>query len=167
MNVKQILILTAVFAFFAFTFTSCSAVEEETAMIPVEKSNQVPEFAEGRDLVFPVGVGDEEAIVYLQNATEELILKLEDNFKVGSYLVYINMHEEVAATMSEGSHLSDLDLTKILSPEQLIEFERYTPSDFSGHERCCTTTTAYCYAKICCHGNCKTRYGMCEGVKDK
>jgi len=160
---RNFIVLSFVVAMSASLITSCNFTNEDATENQV---HNVPEFVNGKAIVLPIGIEEEaEMIAYLEDVTEELVVKLEENHKTASYLLEIGQFEEARKNMKDGMHFSDLDLNLFLTPNQLIEFDRYTPATEAGDERWCGTSTGWCYITTCCGDGgypiCWTTWGIC------
>jgi len=113
----QIIVICMLTGFlFTTTFTSCS----KTDIVESSELTIQDELVNGEQLVLPVGYEEEsDALAYINNATSEQLAKMEENYRVSSYLILNWKYGEVVSTLSDNQHISDVDLTPFLDLQQL------------------------------------------------
>jgi len=79
-------------------------------------------------LLMPHGfetLSEEKQVEYLENLTEEDHARLAENHRVGSYLQLIGKYWELYDSMEEGQLVLDIDLSRILSDEEVAALSNY------------------------------------------
>jgi len=113
--------LLAVLAVSVF-LTSC----EQTEII--DRMEEQVSDAHNKLLLMPHGfetLNEEKQVEYLENLTEEDHAKLAENHRVGSYLRLIGKYWELYDRMEEGQLVSEIDLNRILSDEEVVALQNY------------------------------------------
>ncbi len=124
----------------ALVMTSC---EQQTLITELEETATI----ERHYFAPPIGFDNKaeaEMNAYFENLTAEETAKLEDSYKVSSYLQSIDKLERVKASMAEGTYYVEVDLSRFLTATQLevlTTYEVTTESD----ARCGNWSRWACY----------------------
>jgi len=124
----------------------------------VETKETETEINKSSKLLLPFGVNENEklAINYLKNATELQINTWKKNAEISERLSSICKLNEIKATLAIGENISELDLEKILSGE---EINKMNWENIEIKSRGCSTVYSYGHYRLkkCCsppHGDC-------------
>jgi len=155
-NFKLISILfnsLALFMMIGILFTACQKIDK-MENTPTEESVEFPEYLNGKYIVLPVGYEEEaDQIVYLQNASNKLIDKLVENYRIAQFLHQQNMYWTVYNEMVKDEHFADLDLALFLNEKQLVKLSEFKATESNIVERgSCYTVSHWwpCYTERCC-----------------
>lgn len=127
-----------------------SCEQEELPSDEIVTSQEENELLINQPLILPYGYeGAEVAAEYISNASDEEIQKMIENYKITHFLFQEELYTEVTQDLSFGEHISDIDLSKYLTEEQLALLANYIPVSerscyfYYGYEVCCVTHPLY------------------------
>jgi len=130
--------LIAILAVSVF-FTSC---EQDTQIASVQEIDRNV-LLEGKYYLTPPSGYDEEMVIeYLDNATDSQIQKMIENYRITNFLLQTGQFWQVKSNLSFGKHISDVDLSKYLTIQQLESLANYQPSIID-ERGCCVTHPLY------------------------
>ena len=140
----------------AILFTACQDNLLEEDKITTEEFSPTLELNEtlrGHSFALPNGFETfDEEVEYLKTVTNETSLKLIDNYKISLFLQTEELYVEVTNKLTDFEHLSDMDLSQVLTPTQLDKFETFDANSVTELRVSCHIQTGYCYTrKRCCH----------------
>lgn len=141
------------FCFILSTLFFVVGCNSDVSISEEESSFQMNKILDGQNFILPLGFDDiEQEKEYLTNVSDLEALKLIENYKVAMFLRAEDKYAEASNQLKDIQHLSDLDLSTILTDSQLQKFENFDPKNVAESRNLnCWIETGYCWTrKKCC-----------------
>jgi len=155
---KNLKIKLGLFSVLAILAASIFLTSCEQDAIQIDQATNFHQIQEADKLVLPHGINGNQdlTIEYLNNATESQISTWRNNAEITERLASIGKLDEVNAALTMGQNISEFDLDKILSDDEIMNLYQYTPQIES---RGCALHA--CYGAWSIWRCCKPPYGNC------
>jgi len=111
-----------------FFITSCSKKEQPTEPQQTEKTIDPQDANAGSFVTLPAGFennSEKQNQEYLESLSDTEIARLQENFKINSYLNSIGIDEDLSSTLKQGETFLDIDLAQHLSEAQHAKLLNY------------------------------------------
>jgi len=141
---SQSFLLLMVFSFISLMIISC---QEKSETFEPDTDMSIANYEEKVSITLPKGLensSSEKIENFLENANNETLLKLENSYKVHSYLQSIDKLELVKNGMTDGVFYSDVDLSKQLSLTEIDNLKTFNVDAVSDQINSRSCVFQYC-----------------------